>query len=84
MCDQAFAVQLAVQEFLHDHRLSAVFVPNGRWVKRPGAIVARVISRLTPPRFCDDVVHRVQLEDVGSDPYWVVQLMKEMLQKKRA
>ena len=77
MCNQAFAVLLKVQEFLDDRKLSAVFVPNGRWVKGPGAIVARVIlAGMTPPGFCDDVRHRVHFEDAGSDPYRGVQLME--------
>ena len=85
MCDQAFAVQLKVQELLHDRNLSTVFVPNGRWVKRWGAIVARaILAGLTPPGFCDDVRRRVQLENARSDPYRVVQLMEEMSRNKWA
>ena len=85
MCDQAFAVQLKVQEFLHDRKLSAVFVPNRRWANGPGAIVARraILAGLTPPGFRDDVRRRVQFED-ASDPYRVVQLMEEMSRKKWA
>ena len=60
VCDQAFAVQLKVQEFLHDRKLSVVFVPNGRWAKGPGTIVARaILAGLTPPDFRDDVRCRV-------------------------
>ena len=33
LCEQAFVVQLQVQEFLHDSKFSAMFVPNGRWAK---------------------------------------------------
>ena len=85
VCDQAFAVQLKVQEFLHDSKLSAVFVPNRRWAKGPGAIVARaILAGLTPPGFCDDVRRCVQFEDASSDPYRVVQLMEEMSPKKWA
>ena len=85
VCDQAFAVQLKVQEFLHDRKLSAVFVPSGRWAKGPGAIVTRVIlAGLTSPGFRDDVRRRVQVEDASSDPYRVVQLMEEMSRKKLA
>ena len=84
-CEQAVAVQLKVQEFLHDRKLPAVFVPNGRWAKGPGAIVARtILAGLTPPGFCDNVCRRVQFEDAGSDPYRVVQLVEEMSQKKWA
>ena len=69
---QAFAVQLKVQEFLHDRKLSAVLVPNGRCAKGSGAIVARVISAgLTPPGFRVDVRRRVQFVDASSDPYRV-------------
>ena len=83
MCEQAVAVQLKVQEFLHDRKLSAVFVPNGRWAKGPGAIVARVVlTGLTPPGFRDDVRRRVQFEDASSDRHRVVQLMEEMSWKK--
>ena len=81
VCDQAFAVQPKVQEFFHDRKLSAVFVPNGRWAKRLDAIAARVIlAGLTPPGFRDDVGRRVQFEDASSDPYRVVHLMEEMSQ----
>ena len=74
MCEQAFAVQLKVQEFLHDLKLSAVFVPNGRWAKGPGAIVVRVIlAGLTPPCFRDDVHRRVHFKGASRDPYRLVQ-----------
>ena len=33
VCEQAFAVHLNVQEILRDRKMSAVFVPNGRWAK---------------------------------------------------
>ena len=33
VCEQAVAVQLKVQEILRDRKMSAVFVPNGRWAK---------------------------------------------------
>ena len=33
VCEQAFAVQLKVQEFLHYRKSSAVFVLNGWWAK---------------------------------------------------
>ena len=33
VCEQAFAVQLKVQEIPRDRKMSAVFVPNGRWAK---------------------------------------------------
>ena len=33
VCEQAFAVQLKVQEILRDRKMSAVFVLNGRWAK---------------------------------------------------
>ena len=60
VCEQAFAVQLNIQEFLSDRKLSVVVVPNGRWAKGPGAIVARaIITGLTPPGFRDDVRRRV-------------------------
>ena len=85
VCKQAFAVQLKVQEFLQDRKLSVVFVPNGRWAKGPGAIVARaILAGLTPPGFRDDMCRRVQFEDASSDPYRVVQLMEEMSRKKWA
>ena len=85
MCGQAFAVQLKVQEFLHDRKLSAMFVPNGGWAKGPGAIVARASSAgLTPPDFRDDVRRCVQLVDASSDPHRAVQLMEEMSRKKWA
>ena len=83
--DQAFAVQLKVQEFLYDRKLSTVFVPKGWWAKGPGAIVARaIIAGLTSPGFRNYVRRRVQFEDASSDPYRVVQLMEEMLRKKWA
>ena len=83
VCEQAFVVQLKLQEFLHDCKLSAVFVPNGRWAKGPGAIVARaILADLTPPGFRDDVRRRVQLEGASSDSYRVVQLMEKMSWKK--
>ena len=73
VCGQAFEVQLKVQEFFHDRKLSTVFVPNGRWGKGPGAIVARaILAGLTPPDFRDDVRRCVQLEDASSDTYRVV------------
>ena len=60
-------------------------MPNGRWAKGPGAIVARaILARLTQPGFRDDVRCRVQFEDANSDPYRVVQLMDEISRKKWA
>ena len=83
--EQAFAVQLKVQEFLYDCKLSVVFVRNGRWAKGSGAIVARaILSDLTPPDFCDDVRRRVQFKDASSDSYRVVHLVEEMSRKKGA
>ena len=41
-----------------------------------------IIGGLTPPGFRDDVHRRVKFEDARSDPYWVVQLMEKMSQKK--
>ena len=85
VCEQAFAVQLKVQEFLHNRKLSAVFVPNGRWAKGPGTIVARVIlAGLTPPGFRDNVRRRMQFKDASSEPYRVLQLTEEMSRKKWA
>ena len=85
MCEKTFVVQLKVQESLHDRKLSVVFVPNGRWAKEPGAIVAiAILADLTPPDFHDDVRRRVQLEDASSNPYRVVQLMEKMSRKKWA
>ena len=56
------AVQLKVQKFLRDRKLSTVFVPNGRCAKGLVAIVARVIiARLTPPGFRDDVRNATRL-----------------------
>ena len=79
VCEQAFVVELKVQEFLHDKKMSAVFVPNGREAKEPGAVVARtVLAGLTPPGFRDDVSRRVQFDDESSGPYRVVQFMDEM------
>ena len=31
--EQPFAVQQKIQEILRDRKMSAVFVPNGRWAK---------------------------------------------------
>ena len=85
VCEQAFGVQLKVQKFFHDRKLSAVFVLNGRWAKGPGDIVARaILAGLTPPGFRVDVRRRMQLEDASSNPYRVVQLMEEMSRKKWA
>ena len=85
VCEQAFAVQLKVQNYFQNRKLSVVFVPNGRWAKEPGAIVARaILAGLTPPGFRDDVCLRVQFEDASSDPYRVVQLMEEISRKKWA
>ena len=79
VCEQAFAVPLNVQEILRDCQTFAVFVPNGRCAKGPGAIVAWAISSgLTPPGFRVDVRRRVQFEDASSDSYRVVQLMGSM------
>ena len=78
-------MQLKIQKFVYDCKLSAVFVPKGRWAKGPGAIVARAnIAGLTPPGFCDDVRRRVQFQDASGDPYRKVQLMEEMSRKKWA
>ena len=33
VCEQPFAVQQKLQEILRDRKMSAVFVPNGRWAK---------------------------------------------------
>ena len=41
-----------------------------------------VVAGLTPPGFRDDVSRRMQIGDESSDPYRIVQLMKEMLQTK--
>ena len=82
MCEQAFAAQLKVQEFLPVRKLFAVFVLSGRWAKGPDAIVARaILVDLTPPGFCDDVRCRVQFED-ANESYQVVQLMEEMSRKE--
>ena len=43
VCEQVFAVPLNVQEILCDCQTFAVFVPNGRCAKGPGAIVAWAI-----------------------------------------
>ena len=68
-----FAVQLRVQKFLYGHKLSGVFVPNGRGAKEPGGIMARAsLAGLASSGFCDDVRRRVQFEDASSDPYRVV------------
>ena len=70
VCDQVFAVQLKIQEFLHDCKLSAVYVPNGWWAKGPGSIMASVIvAGLKPSGYRDDVRRRVHFEVVSSDPY---------------
>ena len=56
-------------------------MPNGRWAKESGAIVARaVLAGLTPLNFRDHVRCRVQLEDPSSDPYRGLQLTEEMSQ----
>ena len=85
VCDQAFTVQVKVQTFLHDWKLSAVFTPNGRWAKGPGATLARaIIAGLTPLGFRDDVRRHVQFQDASGDPHKVVQLMEEMSRTKWA
>ena len=82
VCDQAFAVQLKVQEFLHDRKLSAVFVSNGWWEKEPGAIVAKaILAILTPPGFRNYLRGYVQFEDVGCYPSWVVQPMEDVTER---
>ena len=73
---------MKVQEFHHDCKLSAVFLPDRRWEKEPGAIVARaILPVLSPLSFSDGVRCRVQLEDPSSDSYRVAQLTEEMSPK---
>ena len=56
-----------------------MFVSNVRWVKGPGAIVARaIIAGLTPPGFRDDIRRRVQFQDASGDLYRLAQLMEGM------
>ena len=69
-CDQSFALQLKVQEFLHYRKVSAVFVSNGRWEKGPGAIVAKkaILAVLTPSDFRDYLRGYVRFENVDFYP----------------